>query len=135
MTESYTKYLVDLKLNDTSSNTSITAVEESLKVHLPSDYLSFIKQHNGVVGPIGENSFLNLWSLDILVKYNEGYGVNEFAPGLILFGSDGGDTAYAFDTRDNRMPIVEVPFIGMDLDEVKRCGNSFVEFLKYLYNQ
>ena len=52
--------------------------------------------------------------------------VSEFAPGLILFGSDGGGEAYAFDVREAVPIIVEVPFIGMGGDEAKRCGASFL---------
>jgi hypothetical protein len=43
------------------------------------------------------------------------YAIREFAEGLVIFGSDSGGTAYAFDTRYEETTIVEVPFIGMDL--------------------
>ncbi len=60
---------------------------------------------------------------------NEVYCVREFAPGLVLFGSNGGDTAYGFDTRREGLPIVDVPFIGMGFEEATLIGRSFVEFL------
>jgi hypothetical protein len=60
--------------------------------------------------------------------------VNDFAKGLVLFGSDGGDKAHAFDTRTNELNIVTVPFIGMDLEEVNTCSNTFNGFLQYLLN-
>lgn len=43
-----------------------------------------------------------------------------------------GDIAYALDTRSGRMPIVEVPFIGMSLEAIKICGMTFEAFLEYL---
>ena len=94
--------------------------------------MKFILTSNGGEGWVGENSYLSLWKIDEIVSLNEAYEVSEFAPGLILFGSDGGLNAYAFDSR-NESNIVEVPFIGMDLMEVKNCGRNFVEFLKYLH--
>jgi hypothetical protein len=64
---------------------------------------------------------------------NAGYGVSKFAPHLLLFGTDGGGEAYAFDTRTEPWNVVEVPFIGMGeaaLAIVRGC--TFADFLKYL---
>ena len=59
--------------------------------------------------------------------------MEEFAPGLLLFGSDGSGDAFAFDMRGPGMPIVRVPFVGMDLSEVEAIAGDFVEFLQKLY--
>jgi hypothetical protein len=56
--------------------------------------------------------------------------VAQFAPDLLLFGSDGGGEAYAFDTRESPWGVVKVPFIGMsDRQSIVLLGRSFVEFL------
>ncbi|MFT9848737.1 SMI1/KNR4 family protein [Aneurinibacillus sp. REN35] len=60
--------------------------------------------------------------------------IEEFIPGLLIIGFDGGDTAYCIDDRNNEKIFVQVPFIGMDSSEVKRCGDSFTEFFSFLYN-
>lgn len=72
---------------------------------------------------------------DDLQSLNDGYHVNEFAPGIVMVGSDGGDIAYAFDTRHNPVSFCRVPFIGMDLSEVEPLGMSFLEFLRLLSNE
>lgn len=133
MNESIKKYLSKMNLNSSITMSDLEHTEQVLNVQFPSDYKLFIEEFNGAEGEIGPNAYVIFWSLEDIVELNEAYGVNEFAPGLILIGSDGGDTAYAFDNRYASKPIVEVPFLGMDLDEVKICANIFEEFLEYLY--
>ncbi|MCI0529109.1 MAG: SMI1/KNR4 family protein, partial [Nitrospira sp.] len=84
---------------------------------------------------VGTNSWLLLWPLEKLVPLNARYKVSEFAPGLVLFGSDGGGEGYAFDTRQPTFPVVQVPLVGMSLKDTKVRGSSFSEFLRYLANQ
>lgn len=135
MNSKYDKLLKKIELNPPCSNEAIKKVEENLKFTFPKEYVSFLLTSNGGEGWIGDDSYLSLWRVDEIVALNQAYAVNEFAPGLILFGSDGGLDAYAFDTRGEVTIIVEVPFIGMDLREVKNCGNTFIEFLEYLYTK
>jgi hypothetical protein len=85
-------------------------------------------------GTIGEDSYLRLWKIEELIESNEGYAVEEFAPGLIIIGSDGGDIAYGFDFRSEFPLLIEVDFIGMDLEEPFYSTGSFFEFIEYLYN-
>ncbi|MBN8781337.1 SMI1/KNR4 family protein [Thiobacillus sp.] len=98
-------------------------------VELPEDYVDFLLHSNGADGPVGETGYVSLWAIDELSELNRGYRVEEFAPGLLLFGSDGGDEAFAFDLRDSSMPIVEVPFIGVSLDEARPLAATFTEML------
>ena len=64
---------------------------------------------------------------------NKAYEVAEYAPGLLLFGSDGGGEAFAFDTRSATKPIVSVPFVGMELTVTRRLASNFTEFLEELF--
>lgn len=130
--KSYDKLLDKMELNPPCSKEVIIEYEEKLEFCFPKEYSDFLLIGNGGEGWVGENSYLSLWKLEEIIFLNEAYATSEFAPGLILFGSDGGLNAYAFDTR-NESIIVKVPFIGMDLREVKICGKNFVEFLEYLY--
>jgi hypothetical protein len=121
-------------LNFASGTTSreIQALETTLKIKFPKDFVDFFLMSNGCDGMVGKN-YLSIWPLDQILPLNDAYVVREFAPGLILFGSDGGEMAYGFDTRNDQ--IVEVPFIGMSLDDVKPIGTTFEELLKYLFNR
>jgi hypothetical protein len=120
-----------LELNSPTNINLVLETESKLGVKFPSDYKEFIVQSNGAEGTVG-NVYLQLWAIDVLVELNDGYAVKEFADGLIIFGSDGGGTAYAFDTRFEKTTIVEVPFIGMDIDEITIRSDTFTGFLKYL---
>ena len=51
---------------------------------------------------------------------------------LVLFGSDGGGEAYAFDIRTASLPIVMVPFIGMELQYARPVADNILEFLQKL---
>ncbi len=74
-----------------------------------------------------------LWRAEELVEMNKSYHVNEYAPGLLLFGSDGGGEAFGFDTRTDAKPIVSVPFVGMALNEARPVASNFNEFLEALF--
>lgn len=124
-----------LKLNPPSSLDVLIQFQSGLEFSPPADYIEFMTQMNGGEGSVGKGSYLVLWKVEDIKSWNEGYAVNEFAPGLVLFASDGGDTAYAFDTRYEPVKFVEVPFIGIDLSEVRTIGGSFVEFLEHLLNK
>ena len=110
---------------------AINDAEAHLHWLLPDDYRGFLRLHNGGEGFWGDN-YLILWSVEELGEFNFEYQVDEYAQGLILFGSDGGGEAFAFDNRVTPPPVVKVPFIGMDLTHVKPVANSFEQFLSSL---
>jgi hypothetical protein len=109
----------------------IAAAERVLKKSLPGDFREFLQLTNGGEGMIGEN-YVMLWSAEELGQYNESYQVNEYAPGLLLFGSDGGGEGYAFDTRTASPTVVTVPFVGMSLKYAKPVAPTFTAFLEKL---
>jgi len=65
---------------------------------------------------------------------NRSYQITEYAPGLLLFGSDGGGEAFAFDIRSGEESIVSVPFVGMDLHLARPVARDFQTFLQVLFN-
>lgn len=101
-------------------------------ITLPRDYVEFLCRFNGGEGFIGPNAYVMLWPLTELEELNKAYQAEERIPGLLIFGSDGGGEAFAFDTRSPRMPVVSVPFVGMELDLARPIGNSFKNFLEEL---
>jgi hypothetical protein len=130
MQNDFEPYLDKMEMNH-KGTARIEEIEKMIGVTFPLDYKEFMQHFNGGEGEI-KNSYVVLWKADELIDFNEAYAVNEFAPGLVLFGSDGADMAYAFDVRHEKLSIVVVPFIGMDIDGIKHCADSFIEFLKYL---
>jgi hypothetical protein len=131
MNEDISKIIDKLYLNDAVSESRLFDIQRKFGIRFPADYVDFLKTSNGAEGNIGQ-SYIMLWSLEDIVTLNEAYAVNEFAPGLLIIGSDGGGTAYAFDLRTEQMQLVEVPFIGMSLDEIRVLSNTFDGFINYL---
>lgn len=109
----------------------ISSLNSSFSKPLPIDFLSFLKFSNGAVGMIGPN-YLEICKAEDISKLNEDYVVDTYAPGLILFGTDGGGEGYGFDYRGNDPIVVEIPFVGMDWKEARKKGDTFLDFLKNL---
>ncbi|MFO0938676.1 MAG: SMI1/KNR4 family protein [Gemmataceae bacterium] len=112
---------------------AISASEIQLKCQLPSDYVAFLKRQNGGEGFIGNDNYLILWSVEELSPFNRDYEVSSYCPDLLLFGSNGGGEAYAFDRRDTAWRVVQVPFVGMDYSLCYEIGNSFSDFIETLF--
>lgn len=124
----------DEKLNCRPPATSgaIAAFERMTGKELPGDYVDFLKIADGGEGFVGK-SYVILWGVGDLVSLNQGYEVENYAPGLLIFGSDGGGEAFGFDTRTPEWPIVQVPFVGMAWELARPISASFTRFLEHLY--
>lgn len=109
----------------------IALLEQSLRVRLPPDFRDFLGMHDGAAGFVGDN-YVILWSAGEVARYHGSYQVNEYAPGLVLFGSNGGGEAYAFDRRTEANAVVMVPFVGMSLEYAKPVAPTFLSFLDRL---
>lgn len=127
--------LVNCTLNAPANESEIAGLELASGIRLPLAYRKLMLRSNGMEGFIGENHYLLLWPIEQIAELNDAYNVSEFAPGLLLIGSNGGDTGYAFDIRMKGFPLVEVPFIGMSHEEAKSMGDSFAAFLKKLRSE
>lgn len=113
---------------------SLHAIKESMsgiEPTLPPDYYRFLTTCNGGEGFIGDD-YIILWSVEEVKSFNVDYEVAEYAPGLLLFGSDGGGEGYAFDYRDESVPIVRVPFIGMSHLHIRHVASSFEAFVSQM---
>src|SRR6266403_5730554 len=111
-----------------ASPESIELFLKSGGIKTPDDYLEFLRFSNGAVGTVGNDQHVILWPVETLLERNRAYQVVEYAPGIFLFGSNGGGEAYGFDTRSS-MSIIQVPVVGMDLGEVEFLAPSFTDFL------
>ena len=128
--EDFKRLSAKLKTRPPAEPKDITEFEAARGIKLPTDYVSFMLQSDGAEGPVGKNGYLNLWKIGELIELNQAYRAEEFAPGLLLFGSDGGDEAFAFDTRVSGLPIVETPFVGMSLEDAIPLASTFTELLE-----
>jgi hypothetical protein len=117
--------------NAPASLISIARCQAHLRFPLPADYVHLLQQMNGGEGFIG-TQYLMLWRVEDLVQANKECRVEEVAPELFLFGSDGGGEAFAFDNRSAPPPIVAVPFVVCLKDAIVLAPN-FNSFLPYLY--
>ncbi|MCM1267523.1 MAG: SMI1/KNR4 family protein [Bacteroidales bacterium] len=110
---------------------TITTEEMSLnQTYKP--YEHYIMQVPSGEGMVGENSYLLLWKKNEIEELNDIYETHEFLRDVILIGSDGGDMAYGIDIKGR---YIEVPFIGMDDEEIKVIGNNFDDFITYVWNK
>jgi hypothetical protein len=104
----------------------------ALKVVLPATYIEFMRISNGGEGFAGRDDYLLLWPVHELQSLKASYETDKYAPGLLLFGSNGGGEAYGFDTRSPSNPIVQIPFVGMDWASAKEVAAGFYERLERL---
>lgn len=120
-----------LDLNAPATEDAIQQAEEELGIRFPSQFRDFLLESNGGEGSISA-SYLALWPVEAIAQLNRDYQIDEYTPGLVAFASDDGGMAYAFDTRAANLPIVEIPFESIHIEEAKACGDTFVAFLRYL---
>src|SRR4051812_12487051 len=107
---------------------AIDAASQTLGESLPPDYIEVMLITNGCEGFVGQ-SYFRLYPVENLAKLNAAFGVQEFAPGLVIFGSNGGGEAFAFDMRTSAPGVVQLPFIPMAYEYIIERSPSFADFL------
>ena len=93
------------------------------------DYLQHTVSGEGMVG---ENNYLSLWEKNDIEELNNNYETQEFLSNVLLIGSDGGDTAYGIDVNGK---YIEVPFVGMDDEEVEIIADDYDSFKDYVWSK
>lgn len=94
-------------------------IEKVNNVILPEQYIEFMRKHNGGEGDIGETWFI-LFPLEELQEINDDYEIEEFLPGHIIIGSNGGGELYGIDKDGN---YFNVPAL-IDEDDVSLLGTD-----------
>lgn len=123
--------LTEGELNLPAEPILVNELSAEFGVNFPREYLEFLLLHDGCEGFIGEN-YIILWGVKELAEFNREYEVDKYAPGIILFGSDGGGEGYGFDTEAATMPIVRIPFIGMGRRYATPVAKDFPELFAKL---
>ena len=121
------------RVNAPVSSDVIRQFESTTGVRLPADYVAFLMQSNGGEGFIGKG-YADLWRIEEIIAKNQSYKACDFVPGLLLFGSDGGGEAFAFDNRSEQQPIVAVPFVPLSTEAARSLAARFGEFLEGMLN-
>ena len=118
----------EFQLNPPATADEIAAAEDALDMAIPASYREFLTNASGGEGPIGEESYVILWPASELAEHNRGYKVDpEYAPDLLLIGTDGGNEVFAIRAGDGS--FVSAPLIGMSPDAVDSRGATLQEFL------
>ncbi len=102
---------------------------------MPIGYVNFIRDHGAVqvdVPGLG-SEFVGLWELGQVLELHQAYGLDQFAPGLFAFGTDGSGALWVFDLRDPAAVTVgDVPAIGLSTEEYRPLCASFEDFVSRL---
>ena len=128
------RLIESLSCRPPATDEAVAVFEKVSGMQLPDDYRHFLQIANGGEGFIGKNAYVILWGVEELASLNEAYEVEDYAPGLLIIGSDGGGEAYGFDTRNPQWTTVEVPFVGMAWSLARPIAGSFTGFLEHLYS-
>ena len=102
----------------------------NLPKNLPESYIEFLKFSNGIEGSVSNGSYLRLWKAEELDELNKGYEAEEFIPGMLLVGTDGGDEAVGIDLRKDSPTcgsFFKVPFIPLDWKEANLLGSEVTD--------
>lgn len=124
--------LRQLELKEGATEEALAALQESLGTRLPADYLDLLRYSNGAVG-IGPNLFVILAPAEEVAENTSGYGAPKYAPGLIIFGSDGCGNLLGIDTRNPEpaaMEYVLFDAICLDWDEENGRVKSLSDLLR-----
>ena len=114
---------------------SVGATAESLEalalLRLPTDYLEFLRSYDGAEGWIGR-AYVALWPASDVVANNSTLEAEKYAPGVVLFGSDGGGEAFGFDMTASAPRVVMIPLVGLSRAHIQPVAPSFAMWLAQL---
>ncbi len=120
--------LSKLKLNPPADPVAMVQAAGVFGGVMPAEYANFLAASDGGEGFVGE-TYIVLWKAGELDELNDDFNVAASAPGLVMFGTDGGEEGFAFDARG---AVVMIPITAMDPATARPVGGSFREFLDRL---
>ena len=96
-------------------------------MNLPADYVTYFAGDSPREGGLAvAPGWFQLWLPAEVPHWNREYHVQEFAPGFLGFGSNGGGELLAFDAAGR---IVMLPMVGMSAHDAKLVAGSWREFV------
>lgn len=132
--DEFAEFTRDLDLRPPVPREKILQVGKTIGFEFPDEYVDFMTESNGANGSIRlrgapHHSQLILYPIEVVAERAALPEAEEMYPGLVMFGTDGGQEAYFFE-RTTRA-VIERPFIGSD-DDARHVGHNILEFLRYL---
>lgn len=112
----------DMTLRPPAPADALTRAMNTFSGRLPSEYVDFLRQHNGAEGAVGE-----LVRVEELSLADDEYPELDHLAGLVVFGSNGGLEVFAFDPDGQ---VLVIPWIGGREDAIPQ--GSFVDFTRRL---
>jgi hypothetical protein len=119
--------MVTIDKNNPPTTKEVESFLKEIKFKLSIGFIDFFKETNGA-DISSDQKYILLWPLTDMIQLNKEYNVDVYAPEFFIFGSDGGDTAYAIEKKTGY--IFEMPFIGMSKEEAVIICQSFSDFIK-----
>ncbi len=99
--------------------------------HVPQSFVEFHRQHGAVkmaIESIG-SGLVWMWPLRDVLQFSQEYGFDEFAPGLLGFGTDGCGELYAIDIREHGTGAVgDIPATSLQREDFRQLSPSFDAF-------
>jgi hypothetical protein len=115
-----------------ATDASLARLVAASPVELPSDYLRFLAFSNGGEGPLGVQPFyFQIDPADEAALALADRRHEEFFPGFVIIGSNGGGEYVALDVRGSLpWPVVALDMTNADLDQsVLIIASSFAAFV------
>ena len=114
-----------------SGASDMTAAEIN-GVKLPRDHLEFVSKNGGGEGAIGDEGYLQLWSLGELAEQNEFYEVRETLPRCVLIGTDLSGSKFGVNERGEFFAVPDD--MGLDAEDIVVLCSTFEEFIEKIGN-
>jgi hypothetical protein len=119
-----------------ASPEEVELLEKWLGNNLPSEYKKFLFETNGAETPIGvqePDDSVVLWSAKEVSELTKAYCYEQYLPGLIAIGSDGGGESIVFDTthsnNSEEWPLYRVPFADLTKEAMVLLAVSFKDWV------
>jgi hypothetical protein len=112
----------------------LSTLRQAAPFELPESYLAFLAISNGGEGDLAvDPGWISFWPANDVLALNSSYAVQELAPGLFGFASNGGGELIALDTlAGGAYPVVMVPFAPMQRELARALARDFDALLPLL---
>ncbi|QDT01255.1 SMI1/KNR4 family protein [Adhaeretor mobilis] len=118
-------------MRDIPTSDDIERFRIACPANTPPEFIAFHIRHGAVkmdIESVG-SGLVWLWPIRDVLQYSREYGFDEFAPGLLGIGSDGGGELYAIDVRDGSSGGVgDIPATSLQWEDFRQLASSFAEF-------
>ena len=115
-----------------ASQEQLAALRSVVPENLPEEYFRFLSWSHGGEGPLPDQPlWIVLDTVEDVIGAIRGRSFDEFFPGFLVFGSNGGGEAVAFDMRSGApYPIVCFDMTNINADEtIRPLAGSFSELV------